>query len=197
MRGYLWRGVRQQRYLNCVAGSLSFPDVCRSYWCLLFSTAGRHGKNPKTENEVKGKQHGEGILVFNESLRIFGFCFLMRIKARRLKMEIIIWSEKQTLSAHSKSSSKSLSAAQLGYQLDSSTSCVLSPGKCIIWGKSMLIIKACHREKSLLPDRRPAIGKPQFPYSATVTTPCCVFLQTKVIWLCFCVPSHWNLTTDI
>uniref|UniRef100_A0A671WQR7 Troponin C, slow skeletal and cardiac muscles n=1 Tax=Sparus aurata TaxID=8175 RepID=A0A671WQR7_SPAAU len=42
MRGYLWRGVRQQRYLNCVAGSLSFPDVCRSYWCLLFSTAGRH-----------------------------------------------------------------------------------------------------------------------------------------------------------
>ncbi|XP_030277973.1 troponin C, skeletal muscle-like isoform X1 [Sparus aurata] len=77
MRGYLWRGVRQQRYLNCVAGSLSFPDVCRSYWCLLFSTAGRHGKNPKTENEPTDAQSDARSFLTEEMISEFKAAFDM------------------------------------------------------------------------------------------------------------------------
>lgn len=38
--------------------------VCCFYWCLLFSTAGHHGKKPTAEREVKGgNDWEEEILV--------------------------------------------------------------------------------------------------------------------------------------
>lgn len=80
MRGYLWRGDQPQCYLNCVVGRLSFPDVCRFYWCLLFSTAGRHGKKLKTEKEVKGKQQGEGFLVL---MNRWGFAFVFNWRGEK------------------------------------------------------------------------------------------------------------------
>lgn len=98
MRGYLWRGGKPQCNLNC-EGRLSFPDICRFSWCLLFNTASRHGKNPKTVKEVKWKPQGEGNLIL---VNLWGFAFVFNWCGRKPdnRRWKLIYDEKLLLLSH-------------------------------------------------------------------------------------------------